>query len=404
MGLAWAQRRLANDYGVNTSLDEWLKDQEPTHEVELAAQSAWSCAHGVERWRSDCGCVTGQQPGWNQEWRVPLRGALDWLRETLGSVVDERLAELVDSVDATLLDYGTVLAGATTRDEFVRRHSNQALDDDETSTVLELCEVHRNLQYSFTSCAWFFADPAEIETSTVLRYAAVAIEIASQVLGVDLEADFVARLDEVHSNRPGIAGGELWRRACDPYRADEALVAAGFAAERFACAHGARHDRGFWHAEFETLDESSGALNIKLSNTLTLRRSVFHSRVQRTHALGIRVYVGDGNKSKAYDLGDLGDDVVARIAASWLVAPESLDFEGALNALTVELLERPAGHEELKALVALAGASRYVSPIGEASIRRALVAAVGRGNQGVDLDLVAPLARAVGLGDMVERT
>ena len=32
-------------------------------------ESAWSCAHGVGRWKEDCGCHTGGRPGWNQQWR-----------------------------------------------------------------------------------------------------------------------------------------------------------------------------------------------------------------------------------------------------------------------------------------------------------------------------------------------
>lgn len=403
LGLAWALRRLRQHYGVETALGPWLAGREATHEVELAAVSAWSCAHGVERWRSDCGCVTGGRPGWRQTWRAPLRDALDWLRESLGRAVDERLAELVTSPAAALLDYGRALAGAIAPAAFVAAHERRALDDDERSTVLELCEVHRHLLYSFTSCAWFFADPADIETSIALRHAAVALETARRVLGLDLEPDFLERLAAVHSNRPGLDGRALWRRACEPYRFDAAQIAAGFAGERFARGVDARGERGFWAAEVSARDGGDG-FDVVLVNARTGRRQPFVARVARSGALGLVVRVEDGASTREFGLVDLGLDVVARVAAAWLVGPASSDYEGALHLLVADLLTRPAGRDDVEVLLALAGAPRCVTPAGEASIRRAVLAVVAGAETRADLELLAPLARAVGLDRALARS
>jgi alpha-amylase/alpha-mannosidase (GH57 family) len=405
LGLAWAMRRLQRHYGVDTTLGEWLATQEPTFEVELAPVSSWSCAHGVERWRSDCGCVTGSQPGWRQDWRTPLREALDWLRDTLGNAVDVELVTFVKSPDETLRDYGTVLTGALGPAEFVRAHQARALDDDETTKVLELCEIYRNLQFSFTSCAWFFADPAEIETAIVLRYAAVALELAVRTLGLGLEAEFLTRLQGVRSNRPGVDGREIWRQAREHYRFDEALIVAGFAAEHLANENGARHDRGFWRLEIQPPleDDEAGTLRVTLTNTPTLRRQTFLTRAQRSGALGVRVQVrADGAQEwLAFGLGELGTDAVALVASSWLVGPGSMDFEGALNLLVAEMLMRHSSTDDAVVLVALAGAPRCVTPAGEASIRRALLAITAQPHEIVDVELLAPLARAVGLAELV---
>ena len=397
LGYAWAVRRLARDHHVETAVGEWLATHEPTHEVELAQVSAWSCAHGVERWRSDCGCVTGEEPGFQLSWRRPLREALDWLREELGARVDERLARLVHSLDATMRDYGAVLAGTTELELFVSQHTREVPTDEELVEVLELCEVHRNLLFAFTSCAWFFADPAEIETSIVLRYASVAIESARRTLGVDLEAAFVERLGDVRSIRPGVFGAELWRRACDGYRFSDAAVAAGFCAEQLACGEGSRAHRGFWRASIGWPGERGGSRDVVVTNEMTTRASTYRVRAVRSGALGVQVEVAAANRVRRFRLADLGADVVARVVTAWLVEPGSDDFALALDLLAADLLERSGDDDDVTALLSLAGMSRYVSPASEGSIRRALTALRSQDLNSFQSDRLAPLARAVGL-------
>jgi hypothetical protein len=402
LGLAWALRRLRHHYGFETTLGVWLARREPTYEVELAEVSSWSCAHGVERWRSDCGCVTGEQPGWRQTWREPLRESLDWLRATLGGTVDQALAEYLHSPGEALLQYGTVLSGEVDPHDFVAARAVRDLDAAEVALVLEFFEVHRNLLYSFTSCAWFFADPAEIETSIVLRYAAVALGIVRRTLGKDYEPEFLEHLGGVHSNRPGIGGSVLWALACDPFRFDEERIAAGFAAERLACVGHARIERGYWRARAEMVESDPAELRVTLINTLTFREREFRTSSQRTGHLGIRVRVDDGTAIREVSLGELGADVIARVGASWLAGTGSADYEEALNLLVARVLANPAGEDEVAVLVALAGAPRYVTPIGEASIRRAIVAIAGQ-NPAPDLSIVAPLAKALGMSSVVTR-
>ena len=39
----------------------------------------------------DCGCNSGGHGGWNQEWRGPLREALDWLRDEVAPTYEQRI-------------------------------------------------------------------------------------------------------------------------------------------------------------------------------------------------------------------------------------------------------------------------------------------------------------------------
>ena len=404
VGMTWALRRLQRHYGLETSVGAWIATREPEFEVELLTVSSWSCAHGVERWRSACGCVTGEQPGWSLEWRRPLRDTLDWLRATLGQSADAALATLVKSCDEALLDYGRVLTGSIAPVDFVRLHQQRVLDDDERSRVLELCEIHRNLLYSFTSCAWFFADPGEIETAIVLRYAAVAMELAERSLGVQLEAEFQARFEVVHSNQSALDGPEIWRRALESYRFDESLVVAGFAAELLAGVAPRRGDRGFWH--FDIVPAHDGdvgdAHRITLTHKATLREHEYIAVATRHGQLGVDVNVRASGSTdfRAFTLGDLGADVIANVCATRLVEPGSTDYELALNLLVARLLERHADADDVAALHALASATRCATPAAEVAIRRALILVARHARRVKGLSRLAPLARAVGLDEL----
>jgi len=189
MALAWAARELLSEKVEVTDLGTWLATHPPTWEVELAATSSWSCAHGLERWRSDCGCTTGSQPGWNQAWRRPLREALDWLRATLAEPVANALRPILGDPHDAIVDYGAVLAGLEAPEAFVTRRAGRLLSRDDTTRALELLELENHLLSAFTSCAWFFADPTGIETLLSLRHAKVALTTAERVLGLDVSED-----------------------------------------------------------------------------------------------------------------------------------------------------------------------------------------------------------------------
>ncbi|MEL7119190.1 MAG: DUF3536 domain-containing protein, partial [Bacteroidota bacterium] len=74
----------------------YLELYPPKWEAEIHENSSWSCVHGVERWKSDCGCSTGDNPHWNQAWRGPLREVLDDLRGQVAPIFEKTLMPFVD--------------------------------------------------------------------------------------------------------------------------------------------------------------------------------------------------------------------------------------------------------------------------------------------------------------------
>jgi alpha-amylase/alpha-mannosidase (GH57 family) len=186
-----------------TNYAEYLAKHPPRHEVEIRENTSWSCSHGVGRWKEECGCTTGEHPGWRQAWRAPLREALDSLRDKLDSLFEKQGGELLRDPWAARDDsIELVLEGATDAETFLERHAGRRLGPDETSRALGLFEMERCAMSMFTSCGWFFEDPSGLETRQVLRYAARAMEIAEELSDDRIEEGFLRRLEAAVSNDP----------------------------------------------------------------------------------------------------------------------------------------------------------------------------------------------------------
>jgi alpha-amylase/alpha-mannosidase (GH57 family) len=208
--LAAALRRLQGAGEVEVVNPAQVLDRVPVEwEAEIFEGSSWSCAHGVERWRSDCGCNAGAMPGWNQAWRAPLRAALDGLRDRLAEVFERDGAAVLADPWGARDRYADVLLDPDHRDaaEFVAREAGRPLDRHQQMKALRLLEMQRQSLLMYTSCGWFFAEISGIETVQVLRYAARAIQLARHAAGVDLEPELVAALARAPSNDPTLGDG-----------------------------------------------------------------------------------------------------------------------------------------------------------------------------------------------------
>ena len=203
-----AQARLTN-YG------EFLALFPPQHEAEVADETSWSCAHGVERWRSDCGC-NGGRPGWNQQWRAPLREALDFLRDATSPLAEALAKPLLKDIWAARDTYISVILDRANTNAFFARHAKRTLTSAERVTVLELMELERYTQLMYTSCGWFFDEVSGIETVQIIAYAGRVLQLAQKLFGpagAALEEKFLAILANAKSNLPEFGdAAELYRR------------------------------------------------------------------------------------------------------------------------------------------------------------------------------------------------
>jgi alpha-amylase/alpha-mannosidase (GH57 family) len=208
--LAAAMRRFSRRADVEVvNLGQALDRIPAEWEAEIVDGSSWSCAHGVERWRSDCGCQVGGEPGWRQAWRTPLRAALEGLRDRLAEAYEREMGALVPDPWRTRDRYVEVVLDPERREapDFLRREAGRPVAGDALVKALRLLEMQRQALLMFTSCGWFFAEISGLETVQVLRYAARAIQLARDGTGVDLEPAFENALARAPSNRPELGDG-----------------------------------------------------------------------------------------------------------------------------------------------------------------------------------------------------
>jgi alpha-amylase/alpha-mannosidase (GH57 family) len=217
MALAKAIMTLdAREDVVLTNFASFLDTRPPTDTVEINEGTSWSCAHGVERWRSNCGCSTGQNAGWDQEWRAHLRTSLDFLRDSLIPEFERLGGELLVDAWEARDRYVEVLLGASPT-SFLAKHQLRPLDPDEASRAVDLLEIQHSAMLMYTSCGWFFDDISGIETVFVLRQAGRAIDLARRATGVDLEPEFLEWLEKAHSNEEGVTGRHVYEKTVSPY-------------------------------------------------------------------------------------------------------------------------------------------------------------------------------------------
>ncbi len=227
MALAYALEQGFTSLGVEIiNYSAFLKRFPPVHEVEIdegpkGEGSSWSCAHGVGRWKEDCGCSTGGQPGWNQKWRKPLRDSLDFLREELGGIFEREGEKIFQDVRKARDAYIEVILDRSPErvKAFFEQHGARNLDERGRVKGLSLLEMQRHALQMYTSCGWFFADLAGLETNIILQRAARAIQLAEELTGQSLEESFREHLSEGESNLPEMGNGDqIYQRLVKPKR------------------------------------------------------------------------------------------------------------------------------------------------------------------------------------------
>lgn len=205
LGLAFALFVEAEECGIHvTNYAAWLAEHPPQREVRLepGAGTSWSCAHGVGRWMSDCGCSTYGPEGWTQEWRAPLRAGLEVIRWAAEQAFEVLARPIFIDPWGARDRYVSVVIGAESLADFLEGETAGLADGPALQRAATLLELQRHAMSMFTSCGWFFYDVSRIETVQILRYAARTLQLMEEV-GLPLPSDaYIPLLEEASSNDP----------------------------------------------------------------------------------------------------------------------------------------------------------------------------------------------------------
>lgn len=233
MALSYCLRHIEEEKPAKITIyGEYLEKFPPTYEAEIIEESSWSCAHGVERWRSNCGCNTGGNLGWAQEWRGPLRDALDYLRAELITIYEEHLQAFTPDPWKLRNQYIQVILNRSEEniEDFFSENIQRPLNQGEKVKLLKLLEMQYHTMLMYTSCGWFFDELTGIETIQDIFYAARALQLAEEISGRKLEEEFLKKLEKAESNLPSYENGaNAYKREVQPAILDLTRVGAHYA-------------------------------------------------------------------------------------------------------------------------------------------------------------------------------
>ena len=220
MALSYVLGVKAKDLGFEiTNYGQYLEMYPPEYEVDIKPVSSWSCSHGVERWKDDCGCNTGAQPGWNQKWRKPLRDALDYLRDELIKLCSAEGAKYYKDFWDARNKYIDVILDRSEEsvNKFLKENCISGFKAKDRTKALKLMEIQRFCMLMYTSCGWFFAEISGIETVQIMKYAARAIQLAGAFSNANFEEKFLNILSKAKSNIEEYGNGKnIYERFVKP--------------------------------------------------------------------------------------------------------------------------------------------------------------------------------------------
>lgn len=288
MALSYALEHIErNGLARITNYGEFLELHPPKDEVEIMERTAWSCAHGLGRWSSDCGCSSGAHPKWSQGWRAPLRQSLDWLRDKSAKAFDKVGPKYFRDPWAARNDYIEVINDRSDKAmrSFISKHAHADISESDRTIALVCMELQRNTMLMYTSCGWFFDDLTGIETLQILNYAARAIQMHKRAFGENLEDEFLSLLEHAKSNIKNMGGREIFNKYVKPNMVTLQKVAAHFAISSMFDQYGQQTSIYCYDIEVKDYSKTQASGTLLVTGLCTVKSRITYSARQLCFAL-----------------------------------------------------------------------------------------------------------------------
>jgi alpha-amylase/alpha-mannosidase (GH57 family) len=336
MALAYCLHHIeASKLAKITIYPEYLEKCPPDQEAEIWENSSWSCAHGVERWRSNCGCAADQSRSGQQQWRAPLREALDWLRDRLATVYQDRMAAYNSDPWQVRNEYIRIVNDRSMRNvnDFMAKAAGKVLEHHDKVIFLKLLEMQRNTMLMYTSCGWFFDNISGIETVQVMMYAARAMQLCHEVQNWNLEPDFKNMLQNAPtSRRPYANGKEVYEAYVEPARVDLHRVGAHFALSSvFEESSEEKRDIYCYSATIEDFEHVEAGVQVLTTNRTKIRSNITLEEYAVDSAV---LYLGDHHLFASVQ-GRMPDEQFKRIRQELVKAFKKGDSNEVMRLMNV---------------------------------------------------------------------
>jgi alpha-amylase/alpha-mannosidase (GH57 family) len=187
-----------------TTLELYLSQNPPQHDITIIENTAWSCSHRLGRWVSGCDCTPG-----DGRWKGTLRRALDNLACDLDTVFLKETQRLGIGAWELRDSYIEVVLGKTDGPSFLVAHDLGHLDSQDEHLLLMLLEAQLYRQRMYASCTFFFDDLDRLEPRYAIANGFKALSLTKQATGEDLTSSFRRDLSVAVSGVSGKSGSDV---------------------------------------------------------------------------------------------------------------------------------------------------------------------------------------------------